>query len=183
MPVGLFPACIRLLAPAAVETPTPQWGFGSAEEIVMALCSREMEGRTVGSRGGLRTAEYIAGAFEAAGLVPFEGDSFLIEYMDQTAEPLAAEPEVAVIAADGTEAGFTAGIDYIYTHPFQDVDVQLPVSGKKTECEAGKALFLPKISARRSNMRRKTGKALRLWTQPGRIRRAGTARSGSRAAW
>ncbi len=129
-------------APAAVETPTPQWGFGSAEEIVLALCSREMEGRTVGSRGGLRAAEYIAGAFEAAGLVPFEGDSFLIEYMDQTAEPSAAEPEVAVIAADGTEISFTAGIDYIYTHPFQDVDVQLPVSGKKTECEAGKALFL-----------------------------------------
>lgn len=129
-------------APAAVETPTPQWGFGSAEEIVLALCSREMEGRTVGSRGGLRAAEYIAGAFEAAGLVPFEGDSFLIEYMDQTAEPSAAEPEVAVIAADGTEISFTAGIDYIYTHPFQDVDVQIPVSGKKTECEAGKALFL-----------------------------------------
>ena len=110
-------------APAAVETPTPQWGFGSAEEIVLALCSREMEGRTVGSRGGLRAAEYIAGAFEAAGLVPFEGDSFLIEYMDQTAEPSAAEPEVAVIAADGTEISFTAGIDYIYTHPFQDLSL------------------------------------------------------------
>lgn len=143
---GIFLLACFLLAsacsaPAAVEAPTPQWGFGSAEEIVTALCSREMEGRTVGSRGGLRAAEYIAGAFEAAGLVPFEGDSFLIEYMDQAAEPLAAEPEVAVIAADGTEAGFTAGIDYIYTHPFQEVDVQLPVSGKESEYDAGKALF------------------------------------------
>lgn len=128
-------------APAAMETPAPQWGFGSVEEIVTALCSREMEGRTVGSRGGLRAAEYIAGAFAAAGLVPFEGDSFLIEYMDQAAEPLAAEPEVAVIAADGTEAGFTAGIDYIYTHPFREVDVQLPVSGKESEYEAGRALL------------------------------------------
>lgn len=128
-------------APAAVEAPTPQWGFGSVEEIVTALCSREMEGRTVGSRGGLRAAEYIAGAFAAAGLVPFEGDSFLIEFMDQAAEPSAAEPEVAVIAADGTETSFTAGIDYIYTHPFQEVDVQLPVSGKESEYDAGKALF------------------------------------------
>lgn len=143
---GIFLLACFLLAsacsaPAAVETPTPQWGFGSAEEIVTALCSREMEGRTVGSRGGLRAAEYIAGAFEAAGLVPFEGDSFLIEYMDQATEPSAAEPEVAVIAADGTETSFTVGIDYIYTHPFQDVDVQLPVSGKESEYEAGKALF------------------------------------------
>lgn len=128
-------------APAAVETPAPQWGFDSVEEIVTALCSREMEGRTVGSRGGLRAAEYIAGAFAAAGLVPFEGDSFLIEFMDQAAEPSAAEPEVAVIAADGTETSFTAGIDYIYTHPFQEVDVQLPVSGKESEYDAGKALF------------------------------------------
>lgn len=128
-------------APTATETPAPQWGFGSVEEIVTALCSREMEGRTVGSRGGLRAAEYIAGAFEAAGLVPFEGESFLIEYMDQAAEPSAAEPEVAVIAADGTETSFTAGIDYIYTHPFQEVDVQLPVSGKESEYDAGKALF------------------------------------------
>lgn len=143
---GIFLLACFLLAsacsaPAAVEAPTPQWGFGSAEEIVTALCSREMEGRTVGSRGGLRAAEYIAGAFAAAGLVPFEGDSFLIEFMDQAAEPSAAEPEVAVIAADGTETSFTAGIDYIYTHPFQEVDVQLPVSGKGTEYEAGKALF------------------------------------------
>ena len=61
--------------------------------------------------------------------------------MDQAAEPSAAEPEVAVIAADGTETSFTAGIDYIYTHPFQEVDVQLPVSGKESEYDAGKALF------------------------------------------
>ena len=121
-------------SPAPTE-PAAQWGFGSAEEIVAALCSREMEGRTVGSRGGACAAEYIAGTFEAAGLAPFAGESFLLEYVDQVAEPLAAEPEVTVFAADGTQTQFTPGQDYIYTMPFQDFDMQLPVSGKKAECE------------------------------------------------
>ena len=42
----------------------------------------------------------------AAGLAPFAGESFLLEYVDQVAEPLAAEPEVTVFAVGtATAAG------------------------------------------------------------------------------
>lgn len=145
-------------SPAPTE-PAAQWGFGSAEEIVAALCSREMEGRTVGSRGGACAAEYIAGTFEAAGLAPFAGESFLLEYVDQVAEPLAAEPEVTVFAADGTQTQFTPGQDYIYTMPFQDFDMQLPVSGKKAECEVGAAFFVSvKYGTALEYVRQQTGR-------------------------
>ena len=126
---------------SSVDEDTPAWGFGSAEEIVQTLCSQEMAGRTVGSSGGLKAAEYIAGAFEAAGLAPFEGESFLIEYTDQTAEPSAAKTEVALIAADGMETQLTAGVDYVFTMPYMPFDIQLPVSGKKADCEAGETVF------------------------------------------
>lgn len=138
--------CSACSMPSTVETPAPAgpeiaWGFGSAEEIVQTLCSQEMAGRTVGSSGGLKATEYIAGAFEAAGLAPFEGESFLIEYADQTAEPSAAKAEVALIAADGMETQLAAGVDYVFTMPYMPFDIQLPVSGKKADCEAGEAVF------------------------------------------
>lgn len=135
------PAAIPSPEPEVSSSPKPEWSFGSAEEIVLALTSPEAEGRLVGSRGGKRVEEYIAGAFEAAGLAPFSGSSFFIEYTEQIAEPSDVNPEVTAVAPDGTKTTFTPGVDYTFTLPLLAHDVQLPLNGKKAECESGEAIL------------------------------------------
>ena len=124
--------------------PTAKPDIGStdaagAEELIAALTGRDMEGRVVGSEGNRKAAEYIADYFEAIGLEPVF-DNYLMEYDDEVIDT-SAQPEVTLIAADGSETLLVLGVDYHATAAFADIDIQAPLSQDIAECADGKAIF------------------------------------------
>ena len=124
--------------------PTAKPDIGStdaagAEEIIAAFTGEAMEGRVVGSNGNHKAAEYIADYFEAIGLEPMF-DDYLMEYDDEVIDT-SAQPEVTLIAADGSETPLVLGVDYNATAAFADIDIQAPLSQDAAECAEGKAIF------------------------------------------
>lgn len=124
--------------------PTAKPDIGStdaagAEEIIAAFTGEAMEGRVVGSEGNRKAAEYIADYFEAIGLEPMF-DDYLMEYDDEVIDT-SAQPEVTLIAADGSETPLMLGVDYNATAAFADIDIQAPLSQDAAECAEGKAIF------------------------------------------
>lgn len=107
----LLPICCALAIPAAAQAPrpAPHLGSESLRAVVEALAHDSLRGRATPSPGLTRAAEYLAGEFGRAGLVPGgPGGSFLWSY------PLAVtslEPGRAYIRAGGGRP-WTYGYDW-----------------------------------------------------------------------
>ena len=76
----LAPASLLLLTACATEEAQPvepQISLETMQEVTRTLSSDEFEGREPGTPGGERTVEYLIAQFEAAGLQPGNGDSWV----------------------------------------------------------------------------------------------------------
>jgi Zn-dependent M28 family amino/carboxypeptidase len=79
---------------AEVETPAevkPTVNIPTIENVVTTLCSDELEGRRVFSKGNEKAAEYIANIFKNIGLNPVFEDSYFQEYKQEFSYPTAKE--------------------------------------------------------------------------------------------
>ena len=90
------------------------------ERDLTFLCSEACWGRLPGSAGNDAARDYIAGAFEEAGLVPLQGfDSLLVPY-DQTVFDMdSQEQTLTAVFPDGSSKTFYAGVDF---YPYLGLD-------------------------------------------------------------
>ena len=146
----LFSGCSAPVSTETVPPETPSVQISaeppaaqdySVEDTISFLTSEACGGRAVGSEGNMAAAQYIADAFSRFGLSPYFGDSYFMEYGDETAEP-SSVPSVTLLAHDGTEIPLVPGRDYISTPACSDIFYEGPLIRDAHAAAKGEGLLL-----------------------------------------